>query len=39
MIRAGKSGFFGVPRPDYEKRPLWLRYLIAFALAFAMAQP
>lgn len=37
-IRASKGEFFRVleVRPDYESRPLWLRYLIAIVLAVAM---
>ena len=37
-IRAGKGQFIVAreQRPDWERRPLWLRYLIAVALAVAM---
>src|SRR5947209_8299279 len=37
-VRANRGEFFKVRgrRPDHEARPLWLRYLIAFALAFAI---
>ena len=37
-IRANGGAFFvkREERPDYERRPLWLRYLIGFVMALAM---